>query len=158
MDKNIRSINKEIDHFFIEYEDNFNEAISGNESGFKTNVKDSFADCFIESGPAGVLCAKNDEQFIEKIEQGLQFYKSIGSRSMQVVAKDVTRIDGLHALVKATWHYTAIKKDKEEVEIDFDIFYLLRIENEKVKIITYIAGDEQKVLAEKGLVQEKQLH
>lgn len=139
-----------IDRFFKNYETNFNKGLAGQD--IDSDVLNSFADCFIESSPAGVMCAKNSPEFLQKIRQGFEFYKNIGTTSMKIAAMHIEGLDSGHNLVKVGWHYEATKKDKSKVEIDFDIFYLLRTFNDEVKIFVYITGDEQKVLREKGLI------
>jgi hypothetical protein len=111
-----------------------------------------FEQCFVESSPAGVTCGKNDEQFIEKVRSGFDFYKSIGSKSMTIVSKDITLLDDLHAMAKIYWRYSYVK-DEREGTIDFTNYYFVTT-RDQVKIFGYIAGDEQKALADKGLMAE----
>jgi hypothetical protein len=144
-----------INTFFANYEKNFNDALSGKDTHIVDKVIRSFADCFVESSPLGVSCGKNDSQFIGGIRQGFEFYKKIGTQSMHILAKEVTVLDAYHSMVKIKWQYKAIKQNKEPVEIVFDIYYFLRAVNHEHKIFAYIAGDEQKVLKEHGLIPEQ---
>jgi hypothetical protein len=140
---------KNIEEFFSAYEAHFNKALS-NEHVTSEEMAQFFEDCFIESSPQGVICGKNDNQFIEKIQSGFEFYKGIGSKSMTIVSKDVTLLDDLHALAKIYWRYSYMKEEREGT-IDFTNYYFVTT-RDQVKIFGYIAGDEQKALADKGLV------
>ena len=85
------------------------------------------------------------------MKQGMDFYKKIGSTSMQIRNKEITPLDALHAMAKISWRY-AYRKDEKEGFIDFDGFYFLRITDEAVKIFAYVTGDEQAALREHGLI------
>ena len=143
---------KHIEEFFTAYETHFNNAILNEQSNIKEEIAGSFENCFIESSPAGVICGKNDAQFIDKVKAGFAFYRSIGSKGMTIVSKDVALLDDLHALVKVYWRYSYVKEGREG-SIDFTNYYLVTT-NDQVKIFAYIAGDEQKALSEKGLVPQ----
>jgi hypothetical protein len=142
---------KNIEEFFSAYEAHFNNSLSG-EHVTSEEMSQFFEQCFVESSPAGVICGKNDDQFIEKIRSGFDFYKSIGSKSMSIVSKDITVLDELHALAKIYWRYSYVK-DEREGTIDFTNYYFVTT-RDQVKIFGYIAGDEQKALADKGLMAE----
>ena len=142
---------KNIEEFFSAYEAHFNNALSS-EQVTTEELSQFFEDCFVESSPAGVICGRNDNQFKEKVQSGFEFYKSIGSKSMTIVSKDVTLLDDLHALAKIYWRYSYVK-DEREGTIDFTNYYFVTT-RDQVKIFGYIAGDEQKTLADKGLMAE----
>ena len=142
---------KKIEEFFSLYEKNFNDSLSDYTNNINEIMASSFADCFIESSPAGVNCGKNDEQFAYVIRQGIGFYRSIGSESMHITDKEITLLDDLHAMCKISWKYV-YRKDGKEGTIDFVVFYFVRTSDEVIKIFAYIAGDEQKALKEKGLI------
>lgn len=146
---------KNVEDFFNDYELHFNNAMSGKQSDLEDQIRKSFADCFIESSPLGVNCGKNDDEFRKKIRQGFDFYKKIGSTGMNILSKDITVLDDLHAMAKIYWRYS-YSKDNKLGTIDFHIIYFLTMLNNEIKIFSYIAGDEQKALKEKGLIPEEE--
>lgn len=146
--------NNAIDNFFSSYEKHFNEAISQEGTDVVDSIKGSFAKCFVESSPVGVICGKNDDTFVARVKQGFAFYRSIGSKAMNIVSKDISILDDLHALVKVSWRYSYVK-DSQPGTIDFNVFYFLTFVDGP-KIFAYVAGDEQKALKEKGLIPEEQ--
>ena len=147
---------KQIEEFFSAYEENFNHAILNDKADMNLieEITGSFANCFVESSPLGVVCGKNDSQFLERISQGFDLYKSIGTRGMNIISKDVTLLDDLHAIVKIYWRYSYAKENNKGT-IDFNTFYLVNSIDSQVKIVAYVTGDEMKALREKGLVPQE---
>ena len=141
-----------IGQFFKAYESRFNAALAGNDD--VEGTRRSFADCFIEASPAGIQCAKNDEQFSARIPKGNAFYRSIGTTVMKITGMEIDILDDWHAMVEVYWHSRYRKNNGPEEIIDFSVFYLLQELNNELKIFAYITGDEQKILREKGLLPE----
>lgn len=139
-----------ISRFFDDYASRFNKALKGKDPDV-TGTTGSFASCFVEASPAGIICSKNDERFKEAIPKGYAFYQSIGTVSMKIGSKAITELDEFHAMVKIHWQSLYEKKEGNREEIGFDVHYFVQVMNEKVKIFAYITGDEQKLLQEKGL-------
>lgn len=136
--------------FFEAYEDRFNRALK---SEMDVNeIAGAFADYFVEASPVGIIGSKNDDAFKERIPKGYEFYKSIGTQAMEIRALDVTQLNDMHYMVKACWHSVYEKKDGATEMIDFDVYYFLQEREGRLKIFSYITGDEQAVLKEKGLV------
>lgn len=144
--------NEKIKKFFDAYARRFNEALRGNVNIDKTAA--AFADCFVEASPIGVQCAQNDERFKEAIQGGYEFYKHIGTKSMEITGIDVTPIDDLHAMVRVHWRAEYRKKDRQNLSIEFDITYMVQMIDERIMIFAYVTGDEHGVLREHGLLDE----
>lgn len=145
---------KQVEEFFNTYESHFNEGLANDSPDILEKITASFAPCFVESSPLGVICGKNDSQFVEKIGEGFSFYKSIGSQAMNIISKDITLLDDNHALAKIYWRYS-YQKDNTPGSIDFNTFYIVNFFDGEVKIFAYMTGDEFKALKEKGLVPEE---
>lgn len=143
---------KNVEEFFSRYETMFNSAMAGQDVTQEATAM--FADSFVESTPSGVMCSNNRGEFVEKARKGLEFYRSIGTRSMTISSTDVTLIDDLHAMAKVYWRYT-YDKDGSEGHIDFHVFYFLTNATGELKIFSFIGGDETKLLKEHGLVPEE---
>lgn len=140
-----------ISQFFDDYASRFNKALKGEVPDIESTAN-SFAACFVEASPVGVICSKNDERFKEAIPKGYAFYKSIGTVSMKIGSKTITELDGYHAMVKIHWQSLYQKKEGNREEIGFDVHYFVQVMDNKVMIFAYITGDEQQLLQEKGLV------
>jgi hypothetical protein len=142
---------KKIDDFFAAYEKRFNDFLSGKLPDID-GTANSFAECFVEASPGGVNCGKNNEDFKLAIPKGYEFYKSIGTQSMDIMSKEITLLDDYHAMVKINWRALYIKKNNDKEVIEFSVFYFVQMKDEQIKIFSYITGDEQKVLKERGLI------
>ena len=144
-------IHTRIEAFFESYKSHFNKALARNDKETDDAFSGSFETCFVASGPQGVQCDKNDKSFIAAMKQGMEFYRSIGSKSMQIRNNEVTVLDSLHAISKISWRYV-YRKDEKEGFIDFYVFYFLLIKPDTIKIFGYITGDEQSALRQHGLI------
>lgn len=144
-------LTQQMNWFFSDYEMTFNKALKGVPPDINVIVK-SFTPCFIEASPSGVTCGKNDNQFKKVIPQGYSFYRSIGITSMEIRSKEITALDSYHTMVRVHWKSCFIRKDGSEGQIEFDVIYLLHLQNGEHRIFAYITGDEQKALKENGLV------
>ena len=78
-------MNEKIDEFFERYQKFFNKALKEATEIDAKEMAQCFSDCFIAANPAGVACGKNDEELKSQILRGLQFYRSMGTRSMKCV-------------------------------------------------------------------------
>lgn len=136
--------------FFAAYEQRFNDVLNGKPTDVD-GTAGAFADYFVESSPRGVMGGKNDEKFKEQIPKGNDFYKSIGTQSMKIGKLEITELDDLHAVAKVHW----LSAYKNDVKIDFDVFYFVTVAGGAPKIFAFVTGDEQKVLEENGLVPKQ---
>lgn len=144
--------NQKISVFFDDYARRFQSAIDGVQPDVE-GTAGSFANVFLEASPVGIRCASNDAAFREAIPKGYDFYKKIGTNKMEIGHKEITPLDNLHALVKIHWLSSYLKKDHSKVAIEFDVFYIVQVQDVLVKIFCYITGDEQKALAAYGLLE-----
>lgn len=143
--------NSDIDLFFERYATRFNKGLAGESPDIEATVE-SFAAEFIEAGPSGVLAGKNDEQFKAVIPRGYAYYQTIGIRSMDIVSKEIIRLDALHFMAKIHWKSNFVRKDRTVGSMEFDVIYLLQTIGNRPEIFAYITGDEQAALKENGLI------
>ena len=144
------TIQNRINQFFTAYEKRYADALAGSIDVEATAAV--FADAFIEANPFGVQAGKNDEELRKVIPEGMEFYRKIGTKSMEVDSVSITPLDPLHYLAKVHWRATYAKKDKSELLIEFDVIYFLQDINQELKIFAYITGDERGVMKEHGLI------
>lgn len=130
-----------IEDFFNRYASITNNALFGD--GYDVNsIKDSFSDFVVGANPLGVAGGKNDDQFVNTIRQGVEFYKKIGIVSMNIMSKEILVIDEFHASVKVSWS-SFYQKDDASGEIPFEVIYLVQCRDGLIKIFAYVTGDEQ---------------
>lgn len=140
-----------LEQFFSQYAERFNRALRGEKPDTEGTIH-SFAACFIEANPTGVMCGQNDNKFKEAIPQGYEFYRSIGITAMKITSTEITLLDELHSMVKVGWRSEFIRKDQSSGNIDFMVIYLLQMMDNAPRIFAYITGDEQAALKANGLV------
>lgn len=145
------SIEQTIDIFFEAYALRFNRSLAGKDSDIEGTVN-AYADSFVEASPTGINSARNDEHFKEAIPKAYEFYKSIGTKSMKIVSKEITVLDEYHSMVKIHWKATYTRKDGQEEVILFDVIYILQHNENTPKIFAYITGDERRTLSKRGLI------
>ena len=138
--------------FFQAYEQRFMDGLSGRPQDVEA-FAGAFADYFVESSAVGVQGGKNDNAFRKAMTDGYEYYRNIGTKTMQMTGLDVTKINDTHCVAKVHWDSTYDKKG-ETVRIEFDVWYMLTSVSGDYKIFAYVTGDEQKVLREHGLIPE----
>jgi hypothetical protein len=146
MDKRIQQLND----FFHLYASRFNTALNG--SADLEGTANSFSGSFIGANPLGVMCGNNSEDFRVALQQGYEFYKSIGINSMDIVSMETTILDDFHEMTKVHWRSNYTKNDNSKGSIGFENIYFTQTKGAESKIFAYITGDERAVLKEHGLV------
>ncbi|QEC44280.1 hypothetical protein [Pseudobacter ginsenosidimutans] len=144
------TIESRIKAFFTAYEKRYADALAGSIDVEATAA--AFAEEFIEANPFGVHAGRNDEELRKVIPKGMEFYREIGTKSMEVGNLSITTLDPLHYLAKVHWRATYRQKDKDDLLIEFDVIYFLQDIGQKLKIFAYITGDERGVMKEHGLI------
>ena len=113
----------DIERFFRDYVAAFNRSLG--ESPDLDAIRAAFAPCFVAAGPTGVICGQNDEAFLEFLEQGYAFYRSIGTRSMTLLGVETTPIDANHEMARVFYSSEYERRDGGLVTIDFEVTYML---------------------------------
>lgn len=144
-----------LDAFFAQYEARMNRAVGDTPEVDVEASAGAFADCFVEASPVGVSCGKNDEDFRAQIPKGFEFYRSIGTQSMQIRSHEITALDEFHHMVRVHWKAFYVKKDKSEQTVEFDVIYFVQLIGDDPKIFAYITGDEEKLYRDMGLTPEQ---
>lgn len=142
---------KQIDNFFNHYAEVFNSALKTDAPDIKRTAA-LFSTCFVAANPAGVNCGQNNETFLDAMQKGYAFYKTIGITSMDIVSKKITILDDFHTMTKVGWKSYFTKKDGQKGNIEFENIYFTQTINEQHKVFAYITGDEQSALKEAGLI------
>ena len=145
-----RQVREELRTFFDQYTARFNEALEG--SPDLDGIAAQYAATFMAAGPQGVAAGQNDGGFLDVLRQGFEQYRRIGTKRMTVRAVEVTAIDGQHALARIAYRASYIRPaDGEPIEVDFEVTYLLQ-HQERWRIFAFIAGDEEALYREYGLM------
>jgi hypothetical protein len=143
-----------ITHFFHAYESRTNAALAPPYDTEIDATVAAFTECFIAANPLGVSCGKNDGTFREAMVKGLEHYRAIGTKQMNIHGLVIADIDDSHALVRVQWSAFYRRKDGREITIPFSVSYALQLRDDVVRIFAFVTGDEQAEYAKHGLTPE----
>jgi hypothetical protein len=145
---------QDVKAFFAAYEERANRAFEAPDQLDVDAAAGAFTDCFIEAHPGGVICFKNDDAFREAYPKTIEMQRAMGARSMKIAAINVTPIDDLHWMAAIRWEARYQPPGKDEVVLDFSETYLVQTIQAAPQIFAYIAGDQDKLLKQHGLLPE----
>lgn len=146
---------QKIEQFFDAYEARMTGALGDPPKIDVEGTMAAFTECFMEASPKGVSCGKNDDMFRQQIPKGMEFYRSIGTKSMKITSREITELDEHHAMVRVHWQAHYRKQDSSELDVDFDVIYFVQLLDDTVKVFAYISGDEEKLYEEMGLTPQQ---
>jgi hypothetical protein len=135
---------------FERYERLFNQGLGGD-----TDVREVaalYASSFISATPTGVMTGRNNDQLKQMMAQGYARYRAIGMKQMRIRNVRLSPIDEHHCVAHVEWTATYARKDERDVAIDLEVHYFVRTMHGKSKVFGWVAGDEQAVLKEHGIL------
>ncbi len=142
-----------LERFFDAYAARFARALADPPEIDVEATAAAFADCFVEAGPYGVSCGKNNNTFRSQIPQGYAFYRQIGIRSMTVTTIAPVPLDDRHWGVRVGWE-ARYEANGTTGAIEFEVLYLVQMTSAGPKIFAYITGDEEGELRARGLIPD----
>ncbi len=137
-------------NLFERYQRSFNRALLDDVDMDEATA--FYASEFIAASPAGVMTGKNDDQLKQIMAQGYAGYRSTGTKQMRVRDLRLSRMDEHHCVAHVAWTAVYARPDAPDIEIDFDVHYLVQKLDGEPKIFGWVSGDEQAVLKEHGIV------
>jgi hypothetical protein len=136
--------------FFERYESFFNQSLGGDMD--MDEVTALYASEFIAASPAGVMTGKNDDQLKQVMAQGYAHYRAIGTKEMRLRNVRLSPMDDHHCVAHVAWTATYTRNDQSDIAIDFDVHYFVQKLNGEPKVFGWVAGDEQALLREHGII------
>jgi len=150
----MRGINKmtkdEVRNFFMRYEQFFMQSLNGEIDS--KELSSLYAKEFIVASPLGVMAGKNDLTFQKNLAQGYEQYRRMGTQKMCVRDVSVLPIDELHCVARVAWTAAYSVAGKPDIEIDFEVCYLMQELNNELRMFGWISGNEQELLKEYGVI------
>ncbi len=140
---------KQLITFFEDYEASLNSAILCDHPGAAAATA-AFGETFVAGDESGVVCRRNDDQFVQAIIATCEAYRRMGIRALRLEGIDSTPIDQDHVMARVHWLAEYRRGDDTDIRIPFDTVYFVRITG-PMKIFGRIAGDEQRALQRHGL-------
>ena len=139
-----------LEKFFQRYERFFMQSLHGEIDG--DEMAELYAADFIAASPIGVLAGKNDARFRQALAAGYEQYRAIGTKGMHVRSVGMSQIDELHCVAHVAWTASYEAADKRQIDIDFDVHYLMQERDGKLRIFGWISGNEQELLKQYGVI------
>lgn len=137
--------------FFERYECFFMDSLNGKVNA--DEIASLYASEFIAASEKGVMAGKNDAGFMHAMEQGCEYYRSIGTKSMHVRNVDISPIDAMHCVAHVAWTAKYSTEKNPNIEIDFDVHYLMQELDGKLQVFGWVSGDEQEALKQHGVIK-----
>jgi hypothetical protein len=134
---------------FERYAEFFNRAIGGTVD--LDQITAVYTPEFISASPRGVMTGKNDDSLKPVMERGYAHYRAIGTKEMRIQELQITPIDDLHCFARVGWKAIYDRKGAPDVEIDFDVHYLVQNLDGHPKIFGWVTGDEEATLRKHGI-------
>ncbi|TPK55157.1 MULTISPECIES: DUF4440 domain-containing protein [unclassified Mesorhizobium] len=125
-----------VKRFFERYQRFFKESLGG--SMDMDEAASLYTSEFIAASPAGVVTGKNDDQLKQVMAQGYAHYRAIGTKEMRIRDIRISPIDEHHCVAHVAWTATYARKGQADVEIDFDVHYLVRKLDGEPKIFGWV--------------------
>ena len=136
--------------FFQRCEQFFMQSLDGELDD--TVMSELYASEFIAASPLGVLTGKNDTNFQQALSEGYEQYRKIGTKEMRVRDVEMLPIDDLHCVADVAWTASYEVANGQQVNIDFNVHYLMQNLNGKLRVFGWISGNEQEPLKEYGVL------
>lgn len=118
-------------------------------------VSRQYADCYVEAGPGGSHCIRNDETFRKALRQKREFMSGLGFKSAKAVSVVDSRLDQNYSMVKVHWRMEFENKPGRRIDAEFDNTYFVRHEGYDARVVCYISHqDEEKTMRDLGLLPD----
>ncbi len=140
----------EVKSFFMRYEQFFMRSLHGEID--PDELSSLYAQEFIAASPLGVMTGKNDAVFQQTLAQGYEQYRRMGTQEMRVRDVSISLIDENHCVAHVAWTAVYSVAEKPDIEIDFEVHYLMQELDNKLHVFGWIAGNEQELLKEYGII------
>jgi len=118
-------------------------------------VSRQYAACYVEAGPRGPVCIRNDETFRQALREKQAFMDGIGFRAVRAENVEDSRLDQNYSMVKVHWRMEFEGRRGQRIDAEFDNTYFVRHEGYDARIVCYIAHqDEEETMRGLGLLPE----
>jgi hypothetical protein len=140
---------KKIEEFFGRYEEAANT--------FDPRlVSSQFTADFMSGDPNGVICIRNDEEFLKAIPERGAFFEKIGFKYAKILDISESALDDRYTMAKVHWHMAFEKDPGKQLDFRFYITYILVDLGDGPKVAFYVSHDDElKVMRDAGLIPEK---
>lgn len=111
-----------------------------------------YAPEFIAASPEGIRAGRRDAEFAAQMAAMQKNYRAIGTQAMALHHVRVTPIDDLHGVAHVGLRAVYARDDLPETVIDFQVHYLIQMQDGAAKVFGWISGDESAALRDHGVI------
>lgn len=116
-----------------------------------SEVAKFYAQDFIAASKTESISFKNDEKFIDWLNEVFEFNKKVGLQKMKVQKIVPHKLGENFCKVTVTW--SVIFSAKPDEDINFDIHYVLKEVGKSFEILLYISEqDQEELMKQKGIL------
>lgn len=138
------------DTLFARYQRFFMDSLGGHID--PAEIDALYAPEFIAASPSGIRAGRRDADFTAQMQAMQDNYRTIGTQVMQLCHVRVTQIDDLHGVGHVGWRAVYARDDLSETMIDFEVHYLIQMQDGAAKVFGWISGDETAALRDHGVI------
>lgn len=139
-----------VQNLFRRYERFFAQGLAGDFD--ETAARALYAPEFIAAWSGGVKAGKNNGALIKALRKDLERNRELGTQAMRAQRVDISPIGAHHVVALVAWAATYRRDDLPETVIEFDVHYLVQLENGEAKVFGWVVGDEQALLKQHGVI------
>jgi hypothetical protein len=116
-------------------------------------VSQHYTDCYVEAGPKGATCVKNDDDYRTAVSKRRGFFEGLGFKFAKIVSLDDTPLDDNYSMVKVHWQMRFEPAAGHPIDAEFDNTYFVYHKDDNPKVVCYISHqDEETMMRELGLL------
>lgn len=138
--------------FFADYAARANRALQDHPEIDVDAAVAAFTECFVEAHPGGVMCFQNNARFHAAVPQLFESQRGLGARSMTIDQLELTELNEQHHMANVQWRVVYKLNEGRQISAVFDEIYFVQIRDGLPRIFAYIAGDQDKLLRDLGIL------
>ena len=119
-------------------------------------VTRQYADSYVEAGPGGSVCIRNDDAFREALGQKRELMAGLGFKSAKAISVVDSRLDQNYSMVKVHWQMEFENKPGRRIDAEFDNTYFVRHQGYDARVVGSISHqDEEATMRDLGLLPSR---
>ena len=138
--------------FFDRYAEAYNRSLGDHVDA--EGIRSFFAETSLALSTEGGVQPATNAELGPLLEKMYAFYKAVGTKRLDIERIAVDEIAEGHDRVEA-FYRAEYDKDGASLTIPFSVTYLVQRRDDGPRIFAFIAGDEQALMREHGLVDDK---
>lgn len=134
--------------------DHFDRYASASSSGDVEAIAAAYAETYVEASPGSVTAHTVDATYRKALVERFELLnQQLGFAGVDIEIASITEFAPSHYIVEARWHMRFDPAGKSPVTSAFSISYVVRLEEDRPKILAYVSHeDEEAVMRRDGVI------